>query len=158
MYKLTAAHRTLPLGTLINVHCPETDRWVTVKVNDRGPFIRGRVLDLSYGAAKKLGIAAMGLAKVRIYLVPNQQVVALDPGDDGRRFIVQVGSFEDASNARRLKRKLSRDFKNVKLETFGKYTRVIVGPFDRESEAVEIAKRLQRMNYPAMVREKQPGV
>ncbi len=61
---LTCAHRTHPFGTLLKVTCPATNRTVVVRVNDRGPFVRGRIIDLSWGAARNLGILNMGLAKV----------------------------------------------------------------------------------------------
>lgn len=63
---LTCAHRTQPFGTLLKVTCPATDRTVIVRVNDRGPFVRGRIIDLSWGAARQLGILAMGLAQVTV--------------------------------------------------------------------------------------------
>ena len=66
MNKLTAAHRTLPLGLTAKITNLDNGRTVKVKINDRGPFIDGRVLDLSYGAAKKLGMVDAGLARVRI--------------------------------------------------------------------------------------------
>lgn len=69
MYALTAAHRTLPLGTLIRVTNLENNRSVVVKVNDRGPYVEGRILDLSYGAAKALGFENMGIAKVHIQVI-----------------------------------------------------------------------------------------
>lgn len=65
MYELTAAHRTLPFGTRLRVTYPPTGRSVVVKVNDRGPFVRGRDLDLSYGAADALGMVGEGVARVR---------------------------------------------------------------------------------------------
>jgi rare lipoprotein A len=63
---LTAAHRTLPFGTMLRVTNPETGRTVTVRVNDRGPFVQGRDVDLSYSAAESLGIVDQGVAKVRL--------------------------------------------------------------------------------------------
>lgn len=69
MWGLTAAHRALPLGTMLKVTNVENGRSVQVKVNDRGPYIDGRVLDLSYGAAAKLGMLRPGLAKVKIFLL-----------------------------------------------------------------------------------------
>lgn len=63
---LTCAHRTLSFGTLLKVTCPDTDRSVIVRVNDRGPFVRGRIIDLSWGAARALGILNKGLAKVTV--------------------------------------------------------------------------------------------
>jgi len=66
---LTAAHRTLPFGTMLRVTNPETGRTVTVRVNDRGPFVHGRDVDLSYSAAESLGMVDQGVAKVRLDVV-----------------------------------------------------------------------------------------
>ena len=66
MYKLTAAHRVLPLGTMIKVTNLENGRWVEVKVNDRGPFIEGRILDLSFAAGLELEMVKSGTARVMI--------------------------------------------------------------------------------------------
>jgi len=67
--ELTAAHRTLPFGTRVRVTDVDTGRSVTVRVNDRGPFIPGRVVDISYSAAETLGITDRGVAKVRLDVV-----------------------------------------------------------------------------------------
>ncbi|PLZ02288.1 septal ring lytic transglycosylase RlpA family lipoprotein [Burkholderia sp. WAC0059] len=66
MHALTAAHRTLPLGSYVRVSVPATSKWVVVRINDRGPFARGRVIDLSYAAASILGLQHVGTARVRI--------------------------------------------------------------------------------------------
>ena len=63
---LTCAHKTYPFGTLLKVYCPSTERTVVVRVTDRGPFVRGRIIDLSWGAADKLGIISKGIAKVEV--------------------------------------------------------------------------------------------
>ena len=67
---LTAAHRTLPFGTMVSVTRLDTETQVVVRINDRGPFIRGRVIDLSRPAAEQLGIIGMGLARVRVQVIP----------------------------------------------------------------------------------------
>ena len=69
MYKLTAAHRVLPLGTWIRVTSLENGRWVEVKVNDRGPFVEGRILDLSFAAALELEMVSAGLVRVMVEIV-----------------------------------------------------------------------------------------
>ncbi len=69
MYKLTAAHRVLPLGTIVKVTHLDNGRWVVVKVNDRGPFIEGRILDLSFAAALELEMVEAGTAQVMIEIV-----------------------------------------------------------------------------------------
>ncbi|WP_321922947.1 septal ring lytic transglycosylase RlpA family protein [Paraburkholderia guartelaensis] len=73
MKALTAAHRTLPLGSYVRVSVPGTSKWVVVKINDRGPYARGRVLDLSYAAAKILGVQHAGTAKVNIEGLSRQE-------------------------------------------------------------------------------------
>src|SRR5436190_10896042 len=73
MYQMTAAHRELPLGTVIEVRNVENDRRVQVRVNDRGPFVRGRILDLSYAAARELGAEGTGVIRVSL------RVIALPP-------------------------------------------------------------------------------
>lgn len=66
MYAMTAAHKTLPMGTILRVKSLTNGRKITVRINDRGPFIRGRVIDLSYAAARELGMIRDGVKKVRI--------------------------------------------------------------------------------------------
>lgn len=73
MYKMTAAHKSLPLGTILKVKNLENDKTIYVKVNDRGPYIKGRVLDLSYAAAKELEFVRDGTTEVEAILVKMQQ-------------------------------------------------------------------------------------
>jgi rare lipoprotein A len=81
---MTAAHRKLPLGTRVKVTNLENDRFVIVEINDRGPYIRGRVLDLSKGAARSLGMVEDGLAEVRIeVLPPERRRTTVARGDSG---------------------------------------------------------------------------
>ena len=76
MYKLTAAHRTLPFGTIVRVTHFENGRTVTVTINDRGPWIRGRVIDLSYAAAAKIGMLEEGTARVKVETIDEQTGIA----------------------------------------------------------------------------------
>jgi rare lipoprotein A len=86
MHALTAAHRTLPLGSYVRVSVPATSKWVVVKINDRGPFARGRVIDLSYAAAKVLGLQHAGTASVKIEGLSRKEaraeMMALADNDD----------------------------------------------------------------------------
>jgi rare lipoprotein A len=127
MYAMTAAHKTLPLGTFVRVHNLKNNRKIDVRINDRGPFIRGRIIDLSYTAAKKLGIVGSGTAPVEIVALgaaakpkvsagttPSYVPVNYQEGS----FTIQVGAFNNRKNAERLKRKLSRSYKNVHITTY----------------------------------------
>ncbi|MFX1735650.1 septal ring lytic transglycosylase RlpA family protein [Paraburkholderia sp. A1RI_3L] len=73
MHALTAAHRTLPLGSYVRVSLPGTSKFVVVKINDRGPYMRGRVIDLSFAAAKVLGVQNAGTARVQIEGLTQQE-------------------------------------------------------------------------------------
>ena len=73
MYAMTAAHRTMPLGTVLEVRNLENGKKVVVRINDRGPYVEGRILDLSYGAAKKLDMIGPGTVKVRIKLLKKAE-------------------------------------------------------------------------------------
>jgi peptidoglycan lytic transglycosylase len=79
MYEFTAAHMTLPLGTLLRVTNLRNGRWVVVRVNDRGPVVPGRIIDLSYGAAKMLKFREKGLAPVRLDVVQPETIAYAQP-------------------------------------------------------------------------------
>ncbi|MEM6794625.1 MAG: septal ring lytic transglycosylase RlpA family protein [Acidobacteriota bacterium] len=150
MHLLTAAHRELPLGTVVDVTNLENGREVRVLVNDRGPFAKGRVLDLSYAAAQKIRMVGPGTAKVEIV------IVELGGGPSGpnmsTRFAVQVGAFREAANARRLQAELSKDFENVRtLVDEGGVHRVRVGPFKKQVQADAVKRRLSRKGHRALV-------
>ena len=94
MHQLTAAHRTLPLGSIAMVRSMTTGRQVTVRINDRGPFARGRVLDLSFAGARALGMTGIGTDQIELRVVGYQGRTA-----DMGVLRVQVGSFSDRQNA-----------------------------------------------------------
>ena len=91
---LTAAHRTLPFGTVVEVTVLETGRSVRVRINDRGPFARGRILDLAHEAARRLGIVRLGVARASVRVVGHQYPAT--------GFAVQVGAFRERAGANRL--------------------------------------------------------
>ena len=102
---LTAAHRTLPLGTMLRVTNLSTGQSVVVRITDRGPFVRGRALDLSTAAAKSIGVYRMGVARV------SMEVVEMRPDvSPVGRWCVQVGAFVNQGNADRLRADLSREY------------------------------------------------
>lgn len=141
MHGLSAAHQTLPLGTRLRVTELKSNRSVQVRVNDRGPFVGDRILDLSYGAAKALGMIEAGTAEVEIEVIGFSAARA----GDGR-FLVQVGSYQSKENALRVREKVGQFYKTVYLETAetnaGRFHRVRIGPFRTEKEAREAARRL----------------
>ncbi|THB71830.1 MAG: septal ring lytic transglycosylase RlpA family protein [Desulfobulbaceae bacterium] len=108
MYEMTGAHKTLPMNTVLLVTNLENNREVVIRVNDRGPFVRGRIIDLSYTAAKKLGIVRAGTARVRITALGDArkdqaQIKKLAKSFYTGEFYVQIGSFTKPANATRLR-------------------------------------------------------
>ena len=100
MYQLTAAHRILPMQTMVEVTNRDNGKQILVRINDRGPFVNNRILDLSYAAAKQLGVVGPGTARVRIEAYGTNKKDLKGP------FYIQVGSFTVAENAKRLRTKL----------------------------------------------------
>ena len=148
MYQLTCAHNTLPLGTMVMVTNLENGRSVELKVNDRGPFVKGRIIDLSYAAARMLGMHEQGTAAVRVEVIGT----AVQPTQP---FSVQVGSFVNETNARNLAEQLRKDFDNVQITIMEtptqKYHRVRVGQFDTRESAMVTAERLSQMGFKVLV-------
>jgi rare lipoprotein A len=158
MYQLTAAHRELPLGTWVMVTNLNNGRSVEVRVNDRGPFVQDRILDVSYAAARLLGMIGSGVVPVRV-------VVTHVPAGDGTeliglrgRYTIQVGSFVSEENAKSLERDLVGSFPNVEVvrRTIGGDTffRVRVGDFAGPSEAVVVAERLAARGLNVLILER----
>ncbi|HZT31004.1 MAG TPA: septal ring lytic transglycosylase RlpA family protein [Bryobacteraceae bacterium] len=109
MEKLTAAHRTLPLGTWVRVESLENHKTVDVRINDRGPFHEGRVIDLSHAAAKAIDMIGPGTARVRL------EVISLPAAAGPALFAVQVGAFRDKSNAERLRHEMEVKYGAARL-------------------------------------------
>lgn len=158
MYHLTAAHRELPLGTWIMVANLENGRSVEVRVNDRGPFVADRIVDVSYGAARLLGMIGPGVIPVRVTitrLAVGGQGTTLGPA---ARFTVQAGSFISLENARRLQRSLQDGFPGVEVvrRIVGQdtYFRVWVGNFSRRADAQGLAEKLAERGLPVLVVER----
>lgn len=158
MYQLTAAHRDLPLGTWIMVANLDNGRSVEVRVNDRGPFVADRIVDVSYGAARLLGMIGPGVIRVRVTitrLASGEHGVALGPT---ARFTVQAGSFISLENARALERSLADGFPGVEVvrRTVGQdtYFRVWVGDFPRRAEALAVAEKLSGRGLAVLVVER----
>ena len=143
MHKLTAAHRTLPLGSIAVVQSLSSGRQVTVRINDRGPFARGRVLDLSLAGAQAIGMTGNGTDQIEL------RVVGYTPRPEGMGVLrVQVGAFEDPHNARVLFDQVQAEYPGgriIQVELAeGRRYRVQVGRFVSEAEALPAVGRLDR--------------
>jgi len=147
---LTAACTTLPLGTLALVTNLQNGRKVEVRINDRGPFKKGRRIDLSYRAAAALGILDPGTARVRIQVVhaaPHQE-----PG-----YFVQVGSFSNSANAQRLGQRLSQYFSDVRVDRLSAsgrhYYRVRMGAFPDHATALARATQTAQLGLRSIIEQ-----
>ncbi len=127
MYAMTAAHKTLPFGTYVSVRNLTNSRKIKVRINDRGPFARGRIIDLSYTAAKKLEIVGPGTGNVEIVALEAIVRSKAPEGADQSyvsanyyqgNFTVQIAAFSEWKNAQRLKQKLSQSHKNTHITTY----------------------------------------
>jgi rare lipoprotein A len=143
MNAFTAAHPSLPFGTKIGVRNTRTGREVMVRVNDRGPYSKNRVIDLSYAAAREVGVVGPGTASVEIYLVP----AAGAP----QRFTVQVGAFSEAEKAVSLQRDVVRLYPEAVVESDGTWSRVQIGAFDDRDQAESLRRDLASIGMPAIV-------
>jgi rare lipoprotein A len=147
MYKLTAAHKTLPLGTYVKVINLENGKSVIVKVNDRGPFVKGRIIDLSYAAAKKLGMVKKGTARVKLIALGRKVDGHYRQVDYSRgRFFVQVGAFKNKLYAYRYRWRLYRKYRlNLKVVYLKGYYRVLAGPTTTLRGARSLKERLRKL-------------
>ena len=157
MYDFTAAHKALPFGTKLRITNPENRRSVIVKINDRGPFVRGRDIDLSYGAARKIGIIQKGTARVLVDNVGRDMtyVRAVKYISTAGPFTLQIASFKDIGNARRLKAILETGYSSVyimKAWIKGKmHYRVRIGRFSDRKDANRIAGMLSAEGYRVLI-------
>ena len=135
---LSAAHRTLPLGTVIRVTNLDNFKSINVRINNRGPFIKNRFLELSYGAARELGFVAQGTAQVRIE--------TLDAVRDTGQYSVQAAAFVEEENARMLKERLNKKFEVVTIVPYetniALFYSVRVGAYASEARAEQVAGKL----------------
>jgi len=159
MYAMTAAHKTLPLGTYVKVHNLENNRSIVVRINDRGPFVRGRVIDLSYTAAKDIGIVGPGTARVEVVALGRRTSTSggtaptytAEDYSHGK-FTFQVGAFLDRENAERQKRELAQRYKNAHITVYDRgdkiFYRVRVGRFTTLQEAIQQEEILIQDGFP----------
>jgi len=113
MHAMTAAHRTLPLGSIVRVTNLESKQSATVRITDRGPFIEGRIVDLSQAAAQKIGMLQKGTVQVELEVLKTPV-----PLSDGGRWAVQIGGFDQEKAARELAAHLARRYHTANVVTF----------------------------------------
>jgi len=151
MNQLTAAHRTLPFGTRLLVTNRDTSQSTEVRVNDRGPFVDGRILDVSYAAARQLGAVGAGIFPVKLRVVSLPGTRAGAPGGDGG-FTVQVGSFSSRSRAEALRDTVGASATIAATTPAGETLyRVRIGPYPDRSQARTAAQDLASRGFPAIV-------
>lgn len=143
MYKLTAAHRTLPFETMVRVTNLSNGKSTVVRITDRGPFVEGRIIDLSLAAAREIESVGPGVVPVRLEVVGNVDVATLTAGF----FTVQVGAFRELGNAERLRDRLSVTYSPIFIQQYdspeGTFYRLRVGKVSGEDAAKELAQQLR---------------
>ena len=142
MHAMTAAHRTLPLGSIVRVTNLKTTHSALVRITDRGPFVEGRIVDLSLAAAKQADVWQAGVAQVKLEVLRMPV-----PSDRGGRWAVQIGSFRHEGGANAVADRLTRRYKTAKVLRFSSpvgdwWVRVRVLQDDRK-RAEEIARDTQ---------------
>ena len=160
MFAMTAAHPVLPLPSFVRVTNLDNGRSVVVKVNDRGPFLHDRIIDLSFVAAHKLDIARHGTARVEVRVIDPANYPAIDPAnypvDSGtvsaetKTILIQVGAYSNRDNARKMRQRLERAGYRVAPLSIGqtqglakRVYRVQVGPFTSRGEAQVTRQKLE---------------
>jgi len=160
MYGMTAAHKTLPMNTWVSVHNLENNRKIKVRINDRGPFVHGRIIDLSYTGANRIGIIRAGTGKVKVtalgratsYSKKTKDPIAFKPVDYWKgNFTVQVGAFKVKDNARKYRYKLSKNYQNAHITTFaddrGIFYRVRIGRFTNLKDAIRFSEKIVTQDF-----------
>jgi rare lipoprotein A len=147
--KLTAAHRDLPLGTVVDVTSLDSGRAVRVRINDRGPFVQGRILDLSRAAAQEIAMIGPGVARVRIVVVTPG--VEVEPVSATGQWSVQVGSFAEKPRADRHADRVRAAGFAVYFEPYQGLTRVKVGPVESRAQAQATLTILEQSGFEGIV-------
>ncbi len=147
MNGMTAAHKTLPFGTHVKVINLENNLSVVVRINDRGPFVGDRLIDLSYAAAQKLKMSKKGLAPVRVIALADTDLPTKQTAPAKPRYAVQVAVFKDLENAHQLKRKLE----NKKIQAYSvkgsRNVRVLAGKYSDFNPAYQLQKKIRKLGY-----------
>lgn len=158
--ELTAAHPTLPLGSRVLVTNLNDNKSLEVTITDRGPFAKGRIIDLSYGAARILGMIGPGTIPARVDVIDSgERKISVIPAS--LDYTLQAGSFSELANAQKLKDQLTRSYPQIAevsiVSLYVKempYYRVQLGTFSDRREAEQHAQELARKGFPIVIMEK----
>jgi rare lipoprotein A len=158
MYSYTAAHKTLPFGTKLRVTNTENGRSTQVLVNDRGPFVEGRDIDLSYQSAKEIGMVEKGVGTVEVDYLGRDETYKKYINISGAvagSYTVQVASFREHDNATRMKKGLEFHYNGVFIQEAVvnglTYYRVRVGKYNSKNPAIQTAQTLADEGYNTLV-------
>jgi rare lipoprotein A len=150
---LTAASTVVPMGSRVMVTNLDNGRSCEVRINDHGPYVKGRKIDLSHQAARTLGIVNPGTAHVRIDMVSQPE--GTRPIGTAVRYYCQVGSFSQQNNARRVSSRLGAYYRDVRVDEVNAgarcFYRVRMGAFASRDEARERASDSARFGYPVVI-------
>jgi len=159
--KISAAHRTLPLGTVVDVRSESNGKVVRVRINDRGPFVAGRIIDLSKAAAAEIDAVVPGVVPVTLTVVTlgtNQRIRAATAEDLSRAsstahavWAVQAGAFGNEENARRLLSRLAERYPKAWIEDFSGLKRVKFGTYPTREEAEAACATLGELGLAGIV-------
>jgi rare lipoprotein A len=141
MEKLTAAHRTLPFDTWLRVVNLDNSKTVEIRITDRGPFVEGRIIDLSHAAARAIDMIGPGIARVRLEVIRTPEYVS------PAVFAVQVGAFRDRANAERLRAEMESRYGAARLVQRADSPdlwRVVAGSEATEEGANGLAQRIRK--------------
>jgi rare lipoprotein A len=152
MYGMTAAHRTLPFHTRVRVTNLENGKKAEFRINDRGPFVSGRIIDLTYSGARAIAMLGQGTARV------NVEVIGFSGGQPPSLagiFAIQVGAFAEKDNAVRFQTQLGQKYSHVHTviweSNVKRLYRVRLGAFRSEAEARRYTETLKRDNLSGFV-------
>ena len=152
MYKLTAAHRTLPFESMVRVTNENNGKSTVVRITDRGPFVNNRIIDLSLAAAREIDSVGPGVVPVRV------EILSTGGDPNAGFFTVQVGAFRERANAERLRQRLSASFSPVSIQRYaateGFFYRVHVGKISGQDAARKYGENLREREglTPAVIR------
>jgi rare lipoprotein A len=157
MYAMTCAHKIFPFGTRLRVTNIVNNKSVVCVVNDRGPFVEGRDIDLSYGAARKIKLVGIGVGEVMIEPTgrDTKYIKAVQYYTDMGTTTIQVGSFREIENAERLRKALELEYSEVYIKEIciegDTYYRVRIGKFSDSDQVNDFAKTLADEGYDVLI-------